>query len=219
METKERKGLKEDEKMSEISFGIKSVIINSVKEKMRTIGAESNNLMRNTQEKMSSLLVAAGSNSMLNNTSTKLKEMVGHMQEKLKEIGAAENMMSSNRRAKMKDCEEETLIRIKNLEENLKEVVKTVERIGRSIVSPPDMQLRIRTAREKLQLHALYFVMGLILLVSLWFCCRCFRYCGRMRAVKMMKAPGRNFRMPRANFKANPRSYFRNLHSVKPKFG
>lgn len=188
-----------------MSFGIKNMFINSVKEKMR---------------------VGASAYGILNDTRTMLKEMVSNMQEKLKKkIGSSEDnmmMMMNNRRAKMmKDGGgDETMVRIKNLEENIKELVTTVERIGRSIASPPDVELRIRTTREMLQRNAPYFVMGLILVFSLWFCCRCFRYCCRMKTVKMMKAPGRNFRMPRPNFEANPRSYFRNLHtSVKPKFG
>uniref|UniRef100_A0A5B7AUY1 Uncharacterized protein n=1 Tax=Davidia involucrata TaxID=16924 RepID=A0A5B7AUY1_DAVIN len=57
-------------------------------------------------------------------------------------------------------------------------------------------------------------------------CCRCLynccRYffkccysccCGGWRTVKMMKAPGRNFSIPRYVFESNPGSYFRNLRA------
>ncbi|PIN16099.1 hypothetical protein CDL12_11255 [Handroanthus impetiginosus] len=53
-------------------------------------------------------------------------------------------------------------------------------------------------------------------------CCRCFCTCfncccslccrGR-RLVKMMKAPGRNFQMPRRDFEIDPKGYFQNLRS------
>ncbi|KAK1273195.1 hypothetical protein QJS04_geneDACA018339 [Acorus gramineus] len=54
---------------------------------------------------------------------------------------------------------------------------------------------------------------------SLWRCiCGCFRgfcYCCRrgMRMVKMMKAPGRGYMMPRSIFESDPRGYFRGLHA------
>jgi hypothetical protein len=34
---------------------------------------------------------------------------------------------------------------------------------------------------------------------------------GAAKSVKTMKAPGRNYRMPRSNFEANPSAYFRDL--------
>ncbi|KAG6739055.1 hypothetical protein POTOM_058694 [Populus tomentosa] len=48
-------------------------------------------------------------------------------------------------------------------------------------------------------------------------CCGCLAwsvrsFCGSLfKSVKTMKAPGRNYRMPRSNFEANPCAYFRDL--------
>ncbi|WOH07953.1 hypothetical protein DCAR_0727388 [Daucus carota subsp. sativus] len=52
---------------------------------------------------------------------------------------------------------------------------------------------------------------GLVILMLI--CCvkRC--CCGGGRAVRMMKAPGRNIRMPRNVFERNPAGYFQNLRS------
>lgn len=54
-----------------------------------------------------------------------------------------------------------------------------------------------------------YLKPGLALLFIILFFC----YCGRSGggAGKMMKAPGRNVRIPRARFEGNPRGYFRGL--------
>jgi hypothetical protein len=40
--------------------------------------------------------------------------------------------------------------------------------------------------------------------------CGCLSRC-LSKSVKTMKAPGRNYRMPRSNFEANPSAYFRDL--------
>lgn len=118
--------------------------------------------------------MGASAYGILNDTRTMLKEMVSNMQEKLKKkIGSSEEnmmMMMNNRRAKMmKDGGgDETMVRIKNLEENIKELVTTVERIGRSIASPPDVELRIRTTREMLQTECALFCDGVNLGVFPW---------------------------------------------------
>ncbi|KAH7839786.1 hypothetical protein Vadar_008894 [Vaccinium darrowii] len=57
-----------------------------------------------------------------------------------------------------------------------------------------------------------HWLIVVVLIACLWCCCRCCcRGGGRGRPVRMMKAPGRDYRMPRHVFEENPRSYFRNL--------
>lgn len=54
-------------------------------------------------------------------------------------------------------------------------------------------------------------ITGLVLFLLCSCCCG-----GRKKQpVKMMKAPGRNSRMPRKSFEDNPRNYFQNLHPKK----
>lgn len=61
------------------------------------------------------------------------------------------------------------------------------------------------------------FLIGGLVLVTCFYCwdCCCYHRGGGGRAVpvKMMKAPGRGYRMARHIFESNPQSYFRNLQS------
>ncbi|KAL5993800.1 hypothetical protein ACLOJK_038157 [Asimina triloba] len=53
------------------------------------------------------------------------------------------------------------------------------------------------------------WLVGLLLLWTIYSCCGC---CGNSKkTTKMMKAPGRSYRMPRHVFESNPRSHFRDL--------
>ena len=46
----------------------------------------------------------------------------------------------------------------------------------------------------------------------LWMCCPCSPCCGRSSGGKTMKAPGRDYRIFRSDFEADPAGYFRDLH-------
>ncbi|WOH07954.1 hypothetical protein DCAR_0727389 [Daucus carota subsp. sativus] len=52
------------------------------------------------------------------------------------------------------------------------------------------------------------FLVAWLVLFLLMFCCK---RCGRGRSERTMKAPGRDYRMPRSEFEENPGSYFRGL--------
>lgn len=72
---------------------------------------------------------------------------------------------------------------------------------------PPETRREQLNQWIQLAARSPFIVFGLVLLLLL-FCC-----CGG-RPEKMMKAPGRrNHQMPRREFDADPRSYFRNLHA------
>ncbi|KAL5723273.1 hypothetical protein ACHQM5_006690 [Ranunculus cassubicifolius] len=63
---------------------------------------------------------------------------------------------------------------------------------------------------DKIKEHPYLFgFVGILLLVILM--CNCCRCHGGSRSVKMMKAPGRNCRIPRAGFEKDPRAYFLDL--------
>ncbi|KAL3511017.1 hypothetical protein ACH5RR_030418 [Cinchona calisaya] len=54
-----------------------------------------------------------------------------------------------------------------------------------------------------------------IISLALFWCKRCILCCCKIKAAKMMKAPGRDFRMPRHVFETNPKGYFRDLRATK----
>lgn len=89
-------------------------------------------------------------------------------------------------------------------------------------VLPPDT--RDETFRHWLEVGLPVGLAALLLLLFLCCCCRpllraCFSFlccclcCRGRRSVKMMKAPGRDYRMPRHVFESDPRSYFIDLHT------
>ncbi|KAH7840248.1 hypothetical protein Vadar_014691 [Vaccinium darrowii] len=91
------------------------------------------------------------------------------------------------------------------LVEKLKEWLKKLDE-----VFPPET--RGEDLKHWLIVAAPFIIAAVVLIACLWCCCRCCcRGGGRGRAVRMMKAPGRDYRMPRHVFEENPRSYFRNL--------
>uniref|UniRef100_A0A5B7BZW9 Uncharacterized protein n=1 Tax=Davidia involucrata TaxID=16924 RepID=A0A5B7BZW9_DAVIN len=96
--------------------------------------------------------------------------------------------------------------------EKMKELVLVVENIGGYLVGWLEKVLPPET-RGKQLIHWLKVVAPFIItMVVLFTCCRCCCRGGR-RSVKMMKAPGRNYRMPRHVFESDPRSYFLNLRA------
>ncbi|PIN16097.1 hypothetical protein CDL12_11253 [Handroanthus impetiginosus] len=108
---------------------------------------------------------------------------------------------------------------MKSVVEKLKEALLAVENWGADALAwfdgvfPPD------TRGEKIKhwFHVAlpYLIAAVVLMVVVLFCdccCRC--CCGRGSGrAKMMKAPGRNTRMRRSVFEADPRGYFQNLRS------
>lgn len=96
-------------------------------------------------------------------------------------------------------------------------------------VLPPDT--RDETFRHWLEVGLPVGLAALLLLLFLCCCCwpllracfsccgSCLRSCGRClcccgrRSVKMMKAPGRDYMMPRHVFESGPRSYFIDLRT------
>ncbi|KAK9266771.1 hypothetical protein L1049_012659 [Liquidambar formosana] len=126
--------------------------------------------------------------------------MMNYLMEKLKErdTGSAENMMNY-------------------VVEKLKELLLMLENFGAYVLDQVDAVFPPETREEKLrhwlEVNAPYLIAGVVLLMLFW-CCGCCG-CRGNRQVKMMTAPGRNFKMPRHAFESNPRSYFRNLHANK----
>lgn len=100
--------------------------------------------------------------------------------------------------------------------EKLKEVLVIIQSFCESLISKADEVFPPETREEKIRhwihLATPYMILGVVLLLVVC-CCRC--CCCRRRGsggmVKMMKAPGRNYRMPRHTFESDPRSYFRGL--------
>ncbi|KAK2983889.1 hypothetical protein RJ640_008048 [Escallonia rubra] len=102
--------------------------------------------------------------------------------------------------------------------DKLKGFLLVLQNFGRSVldwfdkVFPPDT--RGDQLRHWLHVGAPFLIAAVVLITCIWCCkrlCRC--CCGRGRVGKMMKAPGRNLRMPRNVFESNPRSYFSNLRA------
>ncbi|CAK9142454.1 unnamed protein product [Ilex paraguariensis] len=103
-----------------------------------------------------------------------------------------------------------------NALEKLKEVLLMLENFGGYFMGWFDKVFtRERETRGKQLHHWLqvnykpFVITGLVLLVTLWICTKC--CCQRNKAVKTMKAPGRNHRMSRSSFESDPKSYFRGL--------
>ncbi|KAI8539377.1 hypothetical protein RHMOL_Rhmol09G0178300 [Rhododendron molle] len=96
--------------------------------------------------------------------------------------------------------------------EKLKEWLIGMGDFGGSLIKKPDEVFPPETTGEQLKhwhLVATSFIISAVVLITCLCCC-----CGSSsggRAVRMMKAPGREYRMPRHVFEGNPRSYFRNL--------
>nr|GLL32115.1 hypothetical protein Saspl_010887 [Ipomoea trifida]GMD13521.1 SAM and SH3 domain-containing protein [Ipomoea batatas]GMD21124.1 SAM and SH3 domain-containing protein [Ipomoea batatas] len=103
--------------------------------------------------------------------------------------------------------------------EKLKEFLQTIQNLGGEALQWFD-QIFPPETREDTIIHwvqvALPYLIAAVVLTLLICCCRCCCCCcrrGRGGLGRMMKAPGRNCRMPRSAFEANPRSYFRNLRA------
>ena len=98
--------------------------------------------------------------------------------------------------------------------EKLKELLVLLENFGGYLVDevdkvfPPDS--RGEKLRHWIQVGAPFLILGLVLVVFYYCCCGC---CRGRRGVKMMKAPGRDYRMARPPFESNPRGYFRSLRA------
>ncbi|KAL5993788.1 hypothetical protein ACLOJK_038145 [Asimina triloba] len=98
----------------------------------------------------------------------------------------------------------------------LSELLILLENFVAYVVEKVNEAFPAETRSEQLKhwLHvAAPWVLGLVLLLLCFRCCRscCCRCCKTWNILKMMKASGRNYRMPRHAFESNPRSYFRDL--------
>ncbi|KAL7181574.1 hypothetical protein ACSBR1_040465 [Camellia fascicularis] len=101
--------------------------------------------------------------------------------------------------------------------DKLKELLVVLEDFGSSLIAKLDEVFPPESRGDQLRhwLHvATPFLIASAVLLIMCLCCRCCCCCcsrGRGRGVRMMKAPGRNYRMPRSTFESNPRAYFRDL--------
>lgn len=102
--------------------------------------------------------------------------------------------------------------------EKLKEVLVFMQYWWEELIHWVDKVFPPETRGDKfshwVQVGKPFLIAGLVLLMLICCfkcCCKC--CCGGRRSVRMMKAPGRNARMPRNVFERNPRSYFQNLRS------
>ncbi|KAL6983303.1 hypothetical protein U1Q18_016691 [Sarracenia purpurea var. burkii] len=97
--------------------------------------------------------------------------------------------------------------------DKLKEWLVVLQNFGGSLIAKVDEAFPPETRAEQLkhwlQVAKPFIIAGVVLVICIGCCRRC---CGGRRAVKMMKAPGRDYRMPRSVFEGNPKSYFRGLH-------
>jgi len=105
--------------------------------------------------------------------------------------------------------------------QKLKEWLIVIEKFGESLIKKLDEVFPPETRGEDLKhwlIVATLFIIAAVVLIACLCCCYrcCCRRGGGGRAVRMMKAPGRDYRMPRHVFEGNPRSYFRNLRG-KPR--
>ncbi|CAI9756148.1 unnamed protein product [Fraxinus pennsylvanica] len=105
--------------------------------------------------------------------------------------------------------------------EKSKELRLAMENFGGEVVDWFDKVFPPETRGDKIHhwLHVatsfLIMAVASILFICIFrYCCRCCmgRGFGRV-CVKMMKAPGRNFRMPRSVFESDPKGYFCNLRA------
>ncbi|KAJ8574352.1 hypothetical protein K7X08_026157 [Anisodus acutangulus] len=101
--------------------------------------------------------------------------------------------------------------------DKLKELLLLLDNFGAQFLEWSDKVFPPDTRKDKINhwYHvALPFLITTLVFVVVSYCCYC--CCCRRRGggrIRMMKAPGRNCRMPRSTFESNPRSYFRNLRS------
>lgn len=197
-------------------------------EKLKGFGEESMVLMNSTQAE----LKAGGADEMVNNLQEKLKplflqlesmasfsvgwlgevvlpglrngSMIGYLQQKLKWIGEESMIMMNRALAKLKAMGADEMM--SNLQEKLKRLLLLLENFGLFLlgwleeVFPPEHWLRV---------NAPLLITGLAVLVLVLCLIRC------TKPSKTMKAPGRNYRIPRAPFEANPKGYFRDLRAKK----
>ncbi|KAJ9707721.1 hypothetical protein PVL29_000003 [Vitis rotundifolia] len=78
-----------------------------------------------------------------------------------------------------------------------------------------ELLVLLEKPRHWIQVGAPFLILGLVLVV--FYYCFCGSCRGR-RGAKMMKAPGRDYRMARPLFESNPRGYFRGLRADRIHF-
>lgn len=107
---------------------------------------------------------------------------------------------------------------INTLKEKLQELLLALENFGNYLLNSFDKLFPPETREDKIRhwLHvATPYLIVAVIVVTVFFLCRCCCPCcccgGRRSSIKMMKAPGRDYRMPRHKFESNPRGYFRDL--------
>ncbi|KAK1389849.1 hypothetical protein POM88_018027 [Heracleum sosnowskyi] len=98
----------------------------------------------------------------------------------------------------------------------LKEVLVMMQYLWEEVIQwvdtvfPPEA--RVEKFNHWVQVGKTFLVAWLVLLI-LMYCCKCWGIGRRGRPERMMRAPVRNYRMPRNEFERNPGSYFRNLRA------
>ncbi|CAI9756147.1 unnamed protein product [Fraxinus pennsylvanica] len=102
----------------------------------------------------------------------------------------------------------------------LKEFLLAMENFGGEVVDWFDKVFPPETRGDKIHhwLHVAipFLIMAVALILFIWICRCCCRWCCSGRGSgggKMMKAPGRNFRMQRSVFENDPKGYFWNLRA------
>ncbi|PIN11051.1 hypothetical protein CDL12_16360 [Handroanthus impetiginosus] len=105
---------------------------------------------------------------------------------------------------------------MKSVGEKLKEALLAVGNWGAEALAwfdgvfPPDR--RCEMIKHWFHVAQPCLTAAVVLTMVVWLC-GCCRLHGGGGRVKMMKAPGRNLRMPRRDFEINPRGYFQRLRS------
>ncbi|KAF7133252.1 hypothetical protein RHSIM_Rhsim09G0124100 [Rhododendron simsii] len=133
--------------------------------------------------------------------------------EREREVGPAENSVNhvlKNLMETERDMGAEEWINY--IVEKLKEWLIGMGDFGGSLIKKPDEVFPPESTGEQLKhwhLVATPFIIGAVVMITCLCCCS--GTGSGERAVRMMKAPGRYYRMPRHVFEGNPRSYFRNL--------
>ncbi|XAR65308.1 hypothetical protein NMG60_11009390 [Bertholletia excelsa] len=90
--------------------------------------------------------------------------------------------------------------------EKLKELLVVLQNFADEVFPPDEREEQIH---HWLEVATPFLIAAGALLLCIY-CCRC--CCrGRGGRVRMMKAPGRDYTMPRRVFESNPRSHFRGL--------
>ncbi|KAA8529305.1 hypothetical protein F0562_033896 [Nyssa sinensis] len=99
--------------------------------------------------------------------------------------------------------------------EKLKELLLVLENFGGDLLNSLDKLFPPETTGKQLhhwiQVAAPFVIAGVVLLMCICCCRCCCRHGGR--GIRMMKAPGRDYMMPRHVFESNPQSYFSGLRS------